>query len=49
MTTGHLGIMQIARVAQSCRLGNTVEYGVGPDTSRLIKKIHGIENVAVRH
>jgi len=27
---GHLGFMQIARVAQSCHLGNTAEFVLGP-------------------
>ena len=30
---GHLGFMQIARVAQSCRLGNQSEFILGPHGS----------------
>jgi len=34
LTTGHLGFMQITRVAHSCRLGSQAEFVLGPDESK---------------
>ena len=34
LTIGHVGFMQIPRVARSCRLGSQVEFVLGPDESK---------------
>jgi len=36
---GHLGVMQITRVAQSCYLGNKAEFVIGTDYESP-KKVH---------
>ena len=41
LSSGHLGFMQITRVAQSCRLGSQAEFVLEPDESKSTEKVIG--------